>query len=228
MAGSLDGALASAAEREATTVNPKHAAIVAAAGKLFLTKGFASVSMDEIANLASVSKRTVYSHFENKESLFAGVMISVCEESGPRFSLEESDTVDLKTALRNIGLHTCRIIFSEAGMAIYRTTVTEAPRAPSVGQTFFDTGPKGVFEKLSALLAGEKARGAVDVEDVDAASKAFIALVLEPRKMMVMMGIRELPSEDEFTAHVDWLLPNYLRFIGYRPVEEDGTDLSGT
>ena len=58
--------------------NPKRDAIVAAATELFLEHGFGDVSMDAIAAKAEVSKRTVYSHFENKARLFEGIMSDVC------------------------------------------------------------------------------------------------------------------------------------------------------
>ena len=49
----------------------KRAAILDAAKRLFLVQGFTGVSMDQIAAEAGVSKLTVYSHFGDKESLFA-------------------------------------------------------------------------------------------------------------------------------------------------------------
>ncbi len=38
--------------------------------------------MDAIAAEAGVSKRTVYSHFDNQESLFAVIMGDICREFG--------------------------------------------------------------------------------------------------------------------------------------------------
>ena len=52
----------------------KNAAIIAAAAQIFLKKGFESASMDEIASVAGVSKRTVYQHFANKEQLFQQIL----------------------------------------------------------------------------------------------------------------------------------------------------------
>jgi AcrR family transcriptional regulator len=40
--------------------------ILDAAQKLFLEKGFQSTSLDEIAEMAPVSKPTIYSHFPEK------------------------------------------------------------------------------------------------------------------------------------------------------------------
>ena len=50
-------------------------AIVAAAEKVFLEKGFEEASMDEIAKEAEFTKRTLYQYFPSKESLFFAVVL---------------------------------------------------------------------------------------------------------------------------------------------------------
>lgn len=52
----------------------KHAAIVTAAVQVFHDHGFENASMDHIAEVAKVSKRTVYNHFESKEKLFVAIV----------------------------------------------------------------------------------------------------------------------------------------------------------
>jgi AcrR family transcriptional regulator len=48
----------------------KETEIINAARKLFTKYGYKKVSMDEIASEAGVTKKTVYSHFKDKDSLF--------------------------------------------------------------------------------------------------------------------------------------------------------------
>src|ERR1700729_3825817 len=52
----------------------KHAAIAAAALVLFARDGYERTSVDAIAAEAGVSKRTVYSHYGDKENLFLQVL----------------------------------------------------------------------------------------------------------------------------------------------------------
>ena len=53
---------------------PTRQTILDAAYSLFRRKGFTRVSMDEIAARASVTKRTLYYHFANKDRLLAEVL----------------------------------------------------------------------------------------------------------------------------------------------------------
>jgi len=50
-------------------------AIVAAAEKAFIRKGFEAASMDEIAKEAEFTKRTLYQYFPSKEDLFFAVVL---------------------------------------------------------------------------------------------------------------------------------------------------------
>jgi AcrR family transcriptional regulator len=48
---------------------------VSAASKLFSSKGYERVTMDEVANEAELSKTTLYSYFKDKESLLLAIVI---------------------------------------------------------------------------------------------------------------------------------------------------------
>ena len=54
----------------------KRAAILRAAHALFLQKGYAGTSMDDVAAHAAVSKQTVYKNFADKQRLFTEVITS--------------------------------------------------------------------------------------------------------------------------------------------------------
>lgn len=49
--------------------------ILDAAEELFFAKGFSSVTMDEIAKKVGMNKATIYLYFEDKDSLFFGIVL---------------------------------------------------------------------------------------------------------------------------------------------------------
>ena len=51
--------------------------ILQKAGELFLTFGFKSVTMDDIANEMAISKKTIYLHFNNKTKLVEATTMSL-------------------------------------------------------------------------------------------------------------------------------------------------------
>lgn len=51
-----------------------HKNILAAANILFIKKGYAATTIDEISSCANITKRTLYSYFADKKTLFLGVI----------------------------------------------------------------------------------------------------------------------------------------------------------
>jgi TetR/AcrR family transcriptional regulator, regulator of autoinduction and epiphytic fitness len=75
----------------------KHKAILEGAIKVFTKTGFDASSMDHIAEVAGVSKRTIYNHFPSKEILFQEIVADFLKQRDeikpiryiPALSLEE-------------------------------------------------------------------------------------------------------------------------------------------
>ena len=63
--------------------------ILAAAKKVFFSKGYLKTTMDEIAFEAEVSKPTIYQYFRTKDELYSALMLPFLEEFGSRFELIE-------------------------------------------------------------------------------------------------------------------------------------------
>ncbi len=53
--------------------------IIFKAAEMFITLGFKSVTMDDIANELAISKKTIYNHFKNKTELVHEVTMSLFE-----------------------------------------------------------------------------------------------------------------------------------------------------
>lgn len=53
--------------------------IILTSAELFLNLGFKSVTMDDIAKSIGISKKTIYTHFENKTKLVEAVTLSLFE-----------------------------------------------------------------------------------------------------------------------------------------------------
>lgn len=60
--------------RKKKDTSQKHAAILAGAIRVFIENGYELSSMDRIAEVAGVSKRTIYNHFSSKEILFQAIV----------------------------------------------------------------------------------------------------------------------------------------------------------
>jgi len=196
--------------------NPKRRAIVEAATRLFLGEGFGAVSVDTIAAEANVSKRTVYSHFENKGSLFAGVMTCVCEQRGGVVGcpLLNGDLVR-KTAVADIlqmtGEHLLGIITSPQAIEVYRVVIGETSRFPELGKNFFDCGPSFVLKMISDYLSDRVAAGELTIDEPDIAARHLMAMMVFPLQMELACGVRDSISEPEIRVIVAKAVGSFMK-----------------
>lgn len=78
-------------------------AILDAARNVFFEKGFHSATMEQIARMAELSKGSLYLYFQNKEELYASILIQGLEILCKRFEKAVSGVEDWETQIRNIG-----------------------------------------------------------------------------------------------------------------------------
>jgi AcrR family transcriptional regulator len=80
------------------------AAIIAAARRLFVSGGFVSTSIDDVASAANASKGAVYHHFEDKQALFEAVFrasqAAVIEASREQSSRQASPGAKVEAGIR--------------------------------------------------------------------------------------------------------------------------------
>ena len=80
----------------------KRQAIVAAAESVFLENGYSNTSMDMIAQVAQVTKRTMYKKFANKEDLFFTVVLSRVDDIYEQVSIQYDSSLEFRPQLINI------------------------------------------------------------------------------------------------------------------------------
>lgn len=76
--------------------------VVHAAQALFLQRGFTDVSMQQIADDASITKATLYHHFRDKKDLYLAVMRLAFTENYARFFDNIGEKPELRVLIREV------------------------------------------------------------------------------------------------------------------------------
>jgi len=130
----------------------KREAILRASVKLFLAKGVKETSMEEVAKFSGVSKQTIYSHYNNKDSLFSAVIAFKCEEH----MISMDDLADHKGSLKNaltlIGMKFLALFRDEEVISMYSIIIAEARNAPRVAELFYEAGPSASLHAVSDII----------------------------------------------------------------------------
>jgi len=125
----------------------KRTAIIDAARRSFLDSGYAQTSMDRIAEVAGVSIKTVYRHFQNKDDLFSAVMQAACanapqgiHSSSPEAGAKMYPWFDKppRTALAMAGADYLRHILSDEQIALYRVVTRDARDFPELARRYHE------------------------------------------------------------------------------------------
>jgi len=150
--------------------------ILAAALKLFAEKGFASVSMQEIAAAAEFATGTLYNFFPSKEDLFFELLVATAEESLGMIlpTLDGPDSEEMKLS-RFIRLHEWIIREQSSALRLY---VLESggrclpgPRVKAKKKEIDDQ----IVSRLSQTIASGIAKGILNDVDPVIAAKCLSA-----------------------------------------------------
>ncbi len=115
----------------------KRAAITDSARELFLRKGYAGTSMDDVAALARVSKQTVYKHFRDKQRLFTDLVTGdIAHSRDSTHPLVEAmpATDDVERDLRAFAREHLADVMQPQLLRMRRILIGEAERFPELAQ----------------------------------------------------------------------------------------------
>ena len=176
----------------------KRQAILEAATSLFLRKGYAGTSMDEIATLAAVSKQTVYKHFADKQRLFAEIVTSTVDEAGDRVYNEVlgiADSGDIEADLRDLARRQLSAVVQPQVLQLRRLVIGEASRFPELGRIFYERGPGRTIIAIALAFERLAARGVLRLDDPLLAAQRFNWLIVSfPLNQAMLLGSDEPPS----------------------------------
>lgn len=193
----------------------KRRAILDAAKTLFLSKGYASTSMDAVATEAGVSKLTVYSHFNDKETLFSAAVMAKCEEQLPPLFFELPEGVAVETVLLNIARGFHQLINSDESVNLHRLMMALGSQDPKLSQIFFEAGPQRMLQGMERLLSRINESGVLSIDKPHNAAEHFFCLLKGAGNFRLLYGCGEPPVGEAAESHVREVVGLFMR--AYRP-----------
>ncbi len=149
----------------------KREKIVRSAAKLFLERGYDSVSINDIIAQVGGSKETIYSNFGNKAKLFEAVVQQLCSDvtinidTRPIGSLEEQAT--------RIAHSFVAMVLTPQIISFHRLVTSIGRTFPAVGRLFYQTGPETVYRIFAEWIALHQQNGTIRT-DQDARRLAIL------------------------------------------------------
>ena len=141
---------------------------------LFMQRGFASVSVGEVAEAVGVTKPTLYYHFGDKEGLYTAVLCDVMHEVGGYIRQVTESPLSLRQRLYEVTLG--YFLYANATMEPMLRDTNELIGAERAAQVW-DAYRNHVLAPLHGLMEEGMARHELRQGDADILVRAFLALL---------------------------------------------------
>ena len=203
----------SATEVKKTRTELKREAIISGALAAFQQYGVADSSMDKIAELAQVSKRTVYNHFESKEVLVAEIIISEWQNRIVTYDVSYNANTDIKAQLITLAANEVELMADVKMLELSRVAIAHFLFAPNSLQMQMAK----IFEEETALkrwIKSAMADGKLKQLDINMASNQITGLLkaeaLWPQILRQASPLSVEERERLVEMSVDMFLSYYL------------------
>ena len=150
----------------------KREKIVRSAAKLFLERGYDSVSINEIIAVVGGSKETIYSNFGNKAKLFEAVVQQLCSDVTIRIDTRPVGTLEQQTT--RIARSFVSMVLTPQIMSFHRLVTSIGREFPEAGRLFYKTGPETVYRIFAEWIALQQASGTIRADR-------------EPRRLAILL-----------------------------------------
>lgn len=177
----------------------KSAAILEGGMREFLAHGYTATSMDRVAIAAKVSKATVYSHFQDKESLFKALIQRLVEQKFQSiFGDADAEMLQMtpQVVLRNFANRALDIGTHEPEFLNFmRLILGESGRFPQLARAFVSNIEQTAFRRVRHYFTNCPH---LQLSDPEAIARIFIGALVHFMIVQEMLHGKEiLPMERE-------------------------------
>lgn len=165
--------------------------ILDVAAAFFFEDGYGATSIEAIAKQARIAKRTIYSRFADKPSLFRAVVHRVIERLRPPNVTHLFEGTKLEDILYELARVILDASLNSQALALHRIVLAEATRFPELALIVHDQGTrKEAVQRISALLQRMTTKPNNDAGSNIFAAEQFLQMVVaSPQRRALGLGI---------------------------------------
>jgi TetR/AcrR family transcriptional regulator of autoinduction and epiphytic fitness len=185
-------------------------AIVDAAERLFLERGFGSVSMDELALAAGVARRTLYNQFASKEEIFREMLLRVSGQLEDALPPGIETQGDVEDVLRLIARAILKLHRRPGYLGFLRMVAADSRQFPWIAEAFAAVMDPQT-ERFRRYLTQQTAMGILDCRNPMLAAHQFMGILNEFSLWPWMMGRESLsiPAKEVVEETIRMFLQHY-------------------
>ncbi len=191
----------------------KRDAILDIASELFLQKGYAGASINEMYRQTGISKETFYRYFRNKEELFLAVIDEELKIYWQGLSVMEQvdGEKNMRDILTRVGADLIRFLVSKRTMALRQLIFSECQKHPKIGKLYFSHGPDQAYHKLQSYFNGQKKEGVRFALPSARLAEYFVAMLLHKITLEQQCRIKKVPDNTQIRKMARTVAGDFVR-----------------
>jgi AcrR family transcriptional regulator len=184
--------------------------LVAVAGEMLLQKGYRATTMDDVAQCAGMSKKTVYQIFSAKSELFDALLaewlapFTIPIETGGRPPREV--LIDVLCRLVNFTL-------SERQISMFRLLIAETLHSEDIAVALQRQCAGRGKGGLGKWLAAETAAGTFKLDDPEEAANTLFFSVAGDPLLGLLLRTQSRPSVEEVAVRVERAVATFFQQV---------------
>jgi AcrR family transcriptional regulator len=162
-------------------------AMIEAAYRQFVERGYASVSVDDIIRESKGSKSSLYKFFGSKEGILKAVVESLADDMLRRISIDIPFGKSPRETLTRIGKVLVDLALSDNAINQHRQAVYNAKEFPELAKLWYESGPRRTFEGIADLLKKEAEQGRLRIANPQRAVLLFAGMIIFHENMRLLV-----------------------------------------
>lgn len=174
-------------------------ALIAAAERVFLRRGYHAATMDDVAAAAHMSKRTLYQLVSSKEELFSALL---ARHGNPfNFSVETAGR-PVRDVLHDMLNTWARHVLSPSIVSLLRLIMAEYIHGKTLSRLLDRECSKPCCDALEAYFADCRDAGIFALADAHEASKMLYGMAIGNIHIELLLGIGRAPGRAQLDARI--------------------------
>jgi AcrR family transcriptional regulator len=191
--------------------------IVSKAAALFIEKGYANVTIDEIIKLVGGSKATLYARFGGKEGLFETVIKEPCVDVTHAIDIDPAG--DVEAQLTQIARTFLKSVLNPKILELHRLMVSIGKTFPAVGSFFYESGPNTAYAIVADWMEKQQAAGKLAGGNPRQLAVLFLDMLIGEHQLALLTSPRQ-SSPKAIDKTVRAAVSLFLNGASTRPVRK--------
>jgi AcrR family transcriptional regulator len=187
------------------------AVILDAARQEFAASGYASTSMETVAQRAGVSTKTLYRLIPNKAALFEAILTDGIDRFVSRIRLRACDGSDIEGALREAMIALGELVLDGSVIGLLRMIVAEGDKFPEISDTFYNKAIKRSESTLANWLKAQAERGLIAIDNPTEAAGMLLGMLAFQPQRAVLFAHAPAPSHDALERRAQAVAKLFLK-----------------